>query len=90
MPLAWQDLLFEEQSEAVLDLFELSPAERDGIQTEWSEELFEVDKVVFQGDEKRILDGRNSALLTLQTLCEQYVTARGGIRDERAERRRRN
>lgn len=95
MPLAWRDLFFEQQAEAVLELFELSPSEKERIQAEWSEELFEIDKTVFHGmvegrpDAKHIIDGRNSALLTLQTLCEQHVTARGGIRDKRAEMRKR-
>jgi len=89
MPLDWKDMLFSEQAEAVLGLFELTPSEREEIQSEWSEELFEVDKVVFHGNARHILDGRNDALLALQTLCEKRVQERGEILDRRAEMRKR-
>lgn len=80
MPLAWQDMFFEQQAEAVLNLFELTPAEQEDVQAEWSDEMFEIDKTVFHGNVKHIIDGRKSALLTLQTLCERRVTERSGIR----------
>lgn len=87
MPLDWDDLFFEEQAERILDLFEFEEEEKDAIKTKWSGQVFEIDRPIYRGSERYIMDGRKEALSALQTICEEYVRDRSGVLDRRAERR---
>lgn len=85
MPLDWNDLFFEEKAEQVMNMFELTPDERDRARDEWAEENFVIDKPVYRNGEKAVLDGRNSALSALQHICRRIIVERSGVVDRSRE-----
>ncbi len=85
MPKRWLDIFFEENAQRVADMYELTPEERKAAFAEWAEEMFEIDLVIYRNGKKTILEGRNSALSTLQKLCLKRVLERTGVRDRSRE-----
>jgi hypothetical protein len=85
MPRRWLNVFFEENSQRIADMYELTSEEKEAAFAEWAEEMFETDLVVYRNGEKAILEGRNSALSTLQRLCLKRVLERTGVRDRSRE-----
>lgn len=85
MTLEWKDIFFEEQADRIIQMFGIPEGDTDAIKEEWSEQMFEIDLVAYRNGEKYILDGRKSALSALQTICEQYVMKRAGVKDRSRE-----
>ena len=85
MVLKWDDVFFEERAEEILDILMATDEEREAILDEWSQEMFELDQIVYRGNEKYILDGREGALSTLQRIAKRHVLKRIGVQDRSLE-----
>ena len=85
MPLKSDDVFFVDDAEIVLSNLELTEEEKKEVMLEWSEEMFEIDLIVYLNGKKAILEGRNSALAALQTIGQRYVMAKSGVKDRRGD-----
>jgi hypothetical protein len=77
MTLSQRDIFLEHEARIVLGNFDLSDEDKAEVLHEWAEDYFENDLIVYRNGKKAILEGRNSALSALQSLCTQKVLAKG-------------
>jgi hypothetical protein len=85
MPLPWDDFFFEDQAELILDNFLLTEEEKVKARATWAKETFEYDKIVYLNGDRVILEGRDSALAALQTICTHLIMDRVDISDRRGD-----
>ena len=85
MSLKSDDIFLVDEAEVILSNFELTEEEKTEAMREWSEDMFEIDLIVYRNGKKTILEGRNSALAALQTICQRYVMAKSGVKDRRGD-----
>ena len=80
MTLKSDDVFLEYEVKIILANFGLNPEDNAAVLKEWSEEMFETDLVVYRNGKKAILEGRDSALAALQTICTRKVMEISGVK----------
>ena len=74
MPLAWEDIFFEDQAETILDMCLIPEDKKSHIKQTWAETVYEATH-----------EGRKTALADLQQLAVQYQIDTHSIGDRRRE-----
>jgi hypothetical protein len=75
-----RDVFLENEARIVLSNYGLSNEDAIDVMREWSEEVFENDLIVYRNGKKAILEGRNSAIAALQTICTRKVMERANVK----------
>lgn len=77
MTLSQRDVFLLEEARVVLSNFpELTDQEKQECVNVWADDVYESDLIVYRNGKKAILEGRNSALAALQTICRERVVAK--------------
>ena len=80
MPTRWQDLIFEERISLILGIFpSLSEEEKRQAVDEWANMEFEYEHPVWKDEVEYTVDGKLSALTSLQGICERMTREKAGL-----------